>query len=219
MKAIKLQTKLVTLTSALIAVGAAMSARKPAAQPVPRHPVPAPPGLFSTCNDRLIRIDAAISSWTASFTNRPTPADLLPKLGTTRFPNCPQGGAYTLGTSFHATTCSLHGIASFSGTPPPPRPEPSAMEKLRRATIGRLVQVRGHHGQTVTCIANLRQLDGAKQQWAIDEKKNGTDTPLAEELFGRTLYLKNPPKCPYEGKYVLGTVAENPRCTVQGHSL
>jgi prepilin-type N-terminal cleavage/methylation domain-containing protein len=36
--------------------------------------------------------------------------------------------------------------------------------------------------QTNSCINNLRQIDGAKQQWAMECGKNGTDTPGASDL-------------------------------------
>ena len=76
--------------------------------------------------------------------------------------------------------------------------------------------------QTKTCVANLRQIDGAKQQWAIDEKKNGTDLPGSGDLYGTALYLKTAPTCPLSGTYVIGTVSANPTCslsTSDSHSL
>lgn len=76
--------------------------------------------------------------------------------------------------------------------------------------------------QTKTCVANLRQIDGAKQQWAIDSKKNGTDTPGKTDLYGTTLYLKSEPTCPLSGTYVIGTVSANPTCSLsasESHSL
>ena len=76
-----------------------------------------------SCNDRLARLDDATTAWAtengASFAHRPSPANLRLKSP----PVCPEGGAYTLGTSFRATTCSLHDIASI------PAPKPSATEK------------------------------------------------------------------------------------------
>ncbi|MFT5498603.1 MAG: hypothetical protein ACI9TH_004018 [Kiritimatiellia bacterium] len=72
------------------------------------------------------------------------------------------------------------------------------------------------------CIANLRQIDGAKQQWAIDSKKNGSDTPGKTDLYGTTLYLKVEPGCPLSGAYTIGTVNDNPICSLSatdGHSL
>jgi prepilin-type N-terminal cleavage/methylation domain-containing protein len=36
--------------------------------------------------------------------------------------------------------------------------------------------------QTNTCINNLRQIDGAKQSWAIEKGKTSTDAPVATDL-------------------------------------
>ena len=36
--------------------------------------------------------------------------------------------------------------------------------------------------QTNSCINNLRQIDSAKQQWAMECGKNSTDTPVATDL-------------------------------------
>ena len=36
--------------------------------------------------------------------------------------------------------------------------------------------------QTNACINNLRQLDGAKQQWALEKGKLSTDTPVDSDI-------------------------------------
>ena len=67
------------------------------------------------------------------------------------------------------------------------------------------------------CINNLRQLDGAKQQWALEGKKEGRDIPTEREI---TEYLKDGiPKCPAGGVYTLGSVEVVPTCSVAGHAL
>jgi uncharacterized protein (DUF3084 family) len=68
------------------------------------------------------------------------------------------------------------------------------------------------------CIANLRALDAAKQQWAL-EKARGTDAvPTAQDLLP---YLKDGvfPTCPDGGNYTLNAVGELPTCSIQGHVL
>ena len=68
-----------------------------------------------------------------------------------------------------------------------------------------------------TCINNLRQLDGAKQQWALEAKKNPNATPSEREIAP---YLKDGiPKCPAGGVYTLKTVDSVPTCSVAGHAL
>ncbi len=76
--------------------------------------------------------------------------------------------------------------------------------------------------QKNTCIANLKQIDGAKQQWAIDNRKNGTAIPTDADLFGSTLYLKRKPQCPLSGQYSINRVDQDPTCShgvTEGHSL
>src|ERR1043166_8911423 len=57
--------------------------------------------------------------------------------------------------------------------------------------------------QKNACIANLKQMDGAKQSWALEQKKAG-GTPVDTDLFGATLYIKDKPSCPGGGTYTLG---------------
>lgn len=69
-----------------------------------------------------------------------------------------------------------------------------------------------------TCIGNLRQIDNAKQQWALDKGKNATDVPSAQDL---TPYLKDGvfPVCPDGGTYTINALGELPTCSVSGHVL
>src|SRR5262245_59070632 len=63
--------------------------------------------------------------------------------------------------------------------------------------------------QTNACINNLRQIDGAKQQWALENGKVDTDTPTTGDL---TLYLGRGSAgsvdnvyCPLDSSKVLAT--------------
>jgi prepilin-type N-terminal cleavage/methylation domain-containing protein len=66
--------------------------------------------------------------------------------------------------------------------------------------------------QKTSCINNLRQIDGAKSQWALENKKVEGDTPVDSDL---TPYLKSGavPACPSNGTYTYGTVATVPSCS------
>lgn len=67
--------------------------------------------------------------------------------------------------------------------------------------------------QSNACIANMKQLDGAKATWALEAKKNNTDTPNPADLFGATAYIRTAPKCPSGViDYVLSTVATPQAC-------
>jgi hypothetical protein len=72
------------------------------------------------------------------------------------------------------------------------------------------------------CVNNLRLIDAAKQQWALEQRKQTTDTPDASDLL---LYLGSGgangvlPVCPSGGTYSIGTVGQSPTCTIPGHVL
>jgi hypothetical protein len=77
-----------------------------------------------------------------------------------------------------------------------------------------LVEAHNHN----VCVHNLRLIDGAKQQWALEFKKMPEDVPTAENL---NPYL---PKdvaivCPSGGTYSINAVSVPPTCTVAGHEL
>jgi hypothetical protein len=70
--------------------------------------------------------------------------------------------------------------------------------------------------QKNACINNLRQLDGAKQQWAReDHKPTGTEVTMTELVP----FLPKPPECPAGGVYRVGEVGKRPTCSIEGHEL
>ena len=71
--------------------------------------------------------------------------------------------------------------------------------------------------QTNACINNLRQMDGAKDQWAIENNKVDTDTVALTDIAA---YIKGgTPDCPAAGTYSVNTVADDPTCSITGHEL
>lgn len=68
------------------------------------------------------------------------------------------------------------------------------------------------------CINNLRQIDGAKQQWALENKKSEKDVPTEKDV---AMYLKDSqfPVCPSGGTYSIKAVIADPTCTMPGHIL
>jgi prepilin-type N-terminal cleavage/methylation domain-containing protein len=70
--------------------------------------------------------------------------------------------------------------------------------------------------QANACINNLRQIDGAVQQWALETKQ----APNAAVGFSNISdYLKNSVSCPSGGtnfasSYSLQTVTNKPTCTI-----
>src|SRR2546425_10329927 len=52
-----------------------------------------------------------------------------------------------------------------------------------------------------SCVANLKQIEAAKEQWAMDNKQGASATPADTDLYGTTNYCKNTPSCPSGGSY------------------
>jgi regulator of replication initiation timing len=68
------------------------------------------------------------------------------------------------------------------------------------------------------CLNNLRILQGAKEQWALEAKKPDNTAVNAEDILP---YLKNNsiPTCPQGGVYTLNAVGAMPTCNLPGHVL
>ncbi len=72
--------------------------------------------------------------------------------------------------------------------------------------------------QTNACINNLRQIDGAKQQWALETKQATNATPGYTDI---SVYLKNAVSCPaagnnttFSGSYTPNNVSTLPVCNI-----
>jgi prepilin-type N-terminal cleavage/methylation domain-containing protein len=83
---------------------------------------------------------------------------------------------------------------------------------LAAIAIPNFVRAR-NSAQKNSCINNLRQLDGAKQQWALENKQQDTATPATTDVQN---YLKNNlyPNCPGAGSYTLNAVNTDPTCSL-----
>ena len=77
--------------------------------------------------------------------------------------------------------------------------------------------------QMNACINNLRLIDGAKQQWALEAKKSSTDTPTEAQIapyLGRGAGVA--PSCPVDSantfatSYTMGDVQTTPTCQIAG---
>jgi septal ring factor EnvC (AmiA/AmiB activator) len=71
------------------------------------------------------------------------------------------------------------------------------------------------------CINNLRLIDAAKQQWALEQRKTAADVPGWEDLRPYVSHGPNGalPTCPDGGTYTIGTVGEKPLCSIPRHVL
>ena len=71
--------------------------------------------------------------------------------------------------------------------------------------------------QKNACINNLRQIDGAKEQWALEKKVAPGAAINQGEVDG---YIKGgTPSCPADGAYTYNAVDTPPACSVAGHTL
>jgi prepilin-type N-terminal cleavage/methylation domain-containing protein len=77
--------------------------------------------------------------------------------------------------------------------------------------------------RTKSCIANLKEIDAATEQWAMDNKATQGASVTLGALIGAgstTTYMKNTPDCPSGGTYsdpeLVGTA---PTCNISGHAL
>ena len=71
------------------------------------------------------------------------------------------------------------------------------------------------------CIPNLKQMDGAVQQWALENMKKPQD-PYALTDASLLAYMKGSvlPRCPQGGRYSAGTnITDSPKCSHPGHTL
>lgn len=69
---------------------------------------------------------------------------------------------------------------------------------------------------SAACLNNLRLIESAKEQWALENKKHASDRPAWTDLrpyvgHGAENAL---PTCNRGGVYYLGSVGETPRCSL-----
>ena len=72
------------------------------------------------------------------------------------------------------------------------------------------------------CVSNLKEIDTAKEQYAMDNKLSNGDTSVATDpltmtgsaLVGSENYIKSPVLCPSNGTYTVGVIGVNPTCSI-----
>jgi len=95
-----------------------------------------------------------------------------------------------------------------------------ASETARQAAEQQILQSKQNQAAVNTCINNLRLIDAAKQQWALEKNKGPDDVPQPQDLLpyiGRNDNVF--PQCPSGGRYTLNAVKLAPTCTIPGHAL
>ena len=115
-----------------------------------------------------------------------------------------------------AQTQAERGVAQLAAA----RAEAQAAQRLQaenqqlRSTVTQSLQIT----QLNACINNLRMIDGAKQQWALENGKTADAIATAADV---ARYLKDNklPTCPAGGTYTINAVNRPPTCSVPGHVL
>jgi len=94
----------------------------------------------------------------------------------------------------------------------------AAQQAQRAAALAAQQQAQTDVAQRNTCINNLKQIDAAKQQWALVNNKTDVDVPTVQDLLP---YLKSGsfPVCPGGGTYTINAVGLPPTCSIPGHVL
>jgi hypothetical protein len=85
------------------------------------------------------------------------------------------------------------------------------------STVPAFIRVR-NTPSAAPCVVNLMQMAGAKESWALENRKSTNDTPVWDDIRP---FLKPGMSCPQGGTYTLGRVGEPPQCSVGGlsHSM
>ena len=127
----------------------------------------------------------------------------------TQPPPIPTAPAKKSGLPTWAIVLIVLGIAGVVGI--------AVIGMLAAIAIPNFVKAR-NTAQMNACINNLRLIDGAKAAWALENKKEMTDTPTQAEVGA---YLKDGqlPICPVGGTYAINAVGKDPVCSVPNHRL
>ena len=68
------------------------------------------------------------------------------------------------------------------------------------------------------CINNMRQIDGAKEQWAMANRRTDGDAVVTNQV---NQYIKGSrtPVCPAGGHYMYMRIGQDPKCAVPNHKF
>lgn len=88
---------------------------------------------------------------------------------------------------------------------------------LAAIAVPNFVQARNTTRQN-TCINNLRLIDAAKEQYALENDVDSSVTPGDDDIEP---YMKGDamPECPSSGSYTTGAIGTDPTCSESGHEL
>jgi prepilin-type N-terminal cleavage/methylation domain-containing protein len=65
------------------------------------------------------------------------------------------------------------------------------------------------------CQENLQKIDGAKEQWALEDRiSNDAPCPALSFFCGATRWIKRTPVCPGGGTYSVENIGTDPSCSI-----
>ena len=89
---------------------------------------------------------------------------------------------------------------------------------LRQGQVGDSPADQAPQTEQNACVSNLRQIDSAVQQCALENKLTTNGVVTADQILP---YLRSQqlPRCPSGGTYAFGPVTNPPTCSIPGHAL
>ena len=73
--------------------------------------------------------------------------------------------------------------------------------------------------QKTTCLNNLRTIEAAKNQWAMEKRKPASAVPTWADIQPYLGRGRGTLRCPEGGEYTVGAVGGSPTCSIPGHAL
>jgi len=98
------------------------------------------------------------------------------------------------------------------------RAKPVQIQQLAGGTFERSVLTPDETAKNA-CINNLRQIDGAMQQYALENKLSDTNSVTAEQIMPYLKRAEEVFRCPSGGTYTFGPVTNTPTCSIPGHAI
>jgi hypothetical protein len=98
------------------------------------------------------------------------------------------------------------------------RVQQATSENARMMAEQQIMQMKQNQAVVATCINNLRQIQAAKQQWAVENNRTADAMPTPPEI-APYLPTHQMPECPGGGRYSINAVGAPPTCSIPGHVL
>lgn len=64
----------------------------------------------------------------------------------------------------------------------------------------------------LVCQENLTKIDGAKEQWSLENNKGAGSNVGWDDLVGPELYIKTKPSCPTGNEYTINVIGSDVSC-------